>query len=413
MSTLAQRLQALRPQLVQRATHDLARSETAWPILDTEILRFFERLIETVESGSLDGIHGLMRDWVTARPMSAGHERQTFLPVLHLIRTATWETLSAAWPAEEALHALLTLERFFAATSLHLSDLESEARLIETQLKLNQGQTRIERLEKSKSDFIAVAAHELRTPLTLIQGYASLLADDIPADLAPRVQVLLGGLSNATQRLHEIIEDMVDVSLIDNDMLDLHYEVTDLRWLLSQAFTEAQQHLDGRQLTLKFEVAEALETQADATRLHQVFQNIFSNAVKFTPDGGVIVVRARELPGFIEVTVADTGIGIAPENQERIFQRFVPVGDVTQHFTSKTKFMGGGVGLGLPIARGIAEGHGGALWVESPGHDEAACPGSTFHIVLPKRAQPPPNKTPKLFELFVGDEWATRMPRSR
>jgi signal transduction histidine kinase len=411
MSSLAHRLQDLRPQLVQCAIQHLARGEAVRPMLDAEVLRFFERLIDAVESGSLEWLQGLMRDWVAARPLSVGRERQTFIPILHALRSASWEIISSTWPPEGALSAILTLEHFFAETSLYLSQLESEARLIEAEAMLKQGQARIERLEKSKSDFIAVAAHELRTPLTLIQGYAALLADDVPADLVPRVQVLLTGLATATQRLHEIIEDMVDVSLIDNDMLDLHYEVTDLRWLLTQAFTEAQQHLDGRQLTLKFEVAEALETHADSTRLYQVFQNLLSNAVKFTPDGGTVTVRSRELPGFIEVTVADTGIGIAPENQERIFQRFVPVGDVTQHFTSKTKFKGGGVGLGLPIARGIAEGHGGTLWVESPGHDEARCPGSVFHIILPRRAQPPPDKTPKLFELFVGDEWATRLPR--
>lgn len=413
MPPLAQHLQDLRPQLVQQAVYALTRGEAVRPMLEVEVLRFFERLIDAVESGSPDWLQGLMRDWVAARPLSEGRERQTFIPILHTLRSATWEVLSTALPADDALRAILTLEGFFAGTSLHLSSLESEARLMETESKLNQGQARVERLEKSKSDFIAVAAHELRTPLTLIQGYAALLGDDVPADVAPHVQVLLAGLANATQRLHEIVEDMMDVSLIDNDMLDLHYELTDLRWLLMQAFTEAQQHLEGRQLTLNFEVAETLETHADATRLYQVFQNLLSNAIKFTPDGGAIVVRSRDLPGFVEITVADTGIGIAPENQERIFQRFVPVGDVTHHSTGKTKFKGGGMGLGLPIARGIAEGHGGALWVESPGYDEAACPGSIFHIVLPKRAQPPPDKTPKLFELFAGDDWATRLPKAR
>lgn len=412
MFALVQHLQDLRPQLVQRAVHALARGEAVRPMVDVEVLRFFERLIAAAESGSHDWLQGLMRDWVAVRPMSVGHERQTFIPILHILRSVTWETLSNTLSAEEALRAILTLETFFADTSLYLSQIESEAQRVETESKLSQGQARIERLEKSKSDFIAVAAHELRTPLTLIQGYAALLSDDVPAELAPRVQVLLAGLSNATQRLLEIVEDMVDVSLIDNDMLDLHYDLTDLRWLLTQAFTEAQQHLEGRQLSLNFNVAETLETHADSTRLYQVFQNLLSNAIKFTPDGGVITVASRELPGFIEITVADTGIGIAPENQELIFQRFVPVGDVTQHFTSKTKFKGGGVGLGLPIARGIAEGHGGALWVESPGYDEGACPGSVFHIVLPKRTQPPPDKTPKLFEMFVGDEWATRLPKA-
>jgi signal transduction histidine kinase len=103
------------------------------------------------------------------------------------------------------------------------------------------------------------------------------------------------------------------------------------------------------------------------------------------------------LPGYIEITVADTGIGINPENQTKIFQKFGGQGNIALHSSGKTKFKGGGPGLGLPIARGIIEAHEGTIWVESPGFNEILCPGSTFHVILPLRTTPPDDKMAKLF----------------
>jgi signal transduction histidine kinase len=93
----------------------------------------------------------------------------------------------------------------------------------------------------------------------------------------------------------------------------------------------------------------------------------------------------------VELTIRDTGIGIAPEDRERIFEKFFRVGKSTLHSSGKVKFKGAGPGLGLPIARGLAEAHGGRLWADSPGHDEVNCPGSTFHLLLPIRATPHPS----------------------
>lgn len=126
---------------------------------------------------------------------------------------------------------------------------------------------------------------------------------------------------------------------------------------------------------------------ADTERLYQAIHNIVVNAIKYTPDGGRITISGRLLPGFVEVTVADTGIGIAPENQELIFGKFDQLGNALLHSSGKTKFKGGGPGLGLPIARGIIEAHGGTIWVESEGYDEVRCPGSTFHILIPLRTE--------------------------
>jgi signal transduction histidine kinase len=125
---------------------------------------------------------------------------------------------------------------------------------------------------------------------------------------------------------------------------------------------------------------------------------VVANAIKYTPDGGTITVDGRLLPGFIEMTVTDTGIGIDPENHIRIFEKFGRIGDVSLHSSGKIKFKGGGPGLGLPITKGIIEAHGGAIWVESEGYDEELCPGATFHILMPVRKQPPDDKTSKLFQ---------------
>jgi signal transduction histidine kinase len=119
-----------------------------------------------------------------------------------------------------------------------------------------------------------------------------------------------------------------------------------------------------------------------------------SNAVKYTPDGGTIQVTAElQKSGdtnntFVKITVNDNGVGVPKEKQKRIFESLYEVKDLELHSTSKTDFMGGGVGLGLPIARGVAEAHGGSLWVESNGYDPETCPGSKFHLILPM-GEPP------------------------
>jgi signal transduction histidine kinase len=129
----------------------------------------------------------------------------------------------------------------------------------------------------------------------------------------------------------------------------------------------------------------------DLTRLVQALRHVVQNAIKFTPDGGTITLRARRVPAeeaggstdYVEIAVQDTGIGIDPEDQALIFEKFYRVGPIERHSTGAIKFKGAGPGLGLPLARGIIEAHGGRIWVESPGYDEVRCPGSTFYIWLP------------------------------
>jgi signal transduction histidine kinase len=136
---------------------------------------------------------------------------------------------------------------------------------------------------------------------------------------------------------------------------------------------------------------------ADSERLYQALHNVLANAIKFTPDNGTITLDGRLLPGFIEITIADKGIGISPEHQALIFEKFGQLGRAELHSSGKTKFKGGGAGLGLPITRGIIEAHGGTIWVESEGYDEVNCPGSIFHVLLPTRTEPTDPRIAKLF----------------
>jgi signal transduction histidine kinase len=124
--------------------------------------------------------------------------------------------------------------------------------------------------------------------------------------------------------------------------------------------------------------------QGDFQRLTQAFSNVIGNCIKYTPDGGQISITGRAIESsHVEIVIADSGIGINPDDQELIFEKFYRVGSVELHSTGQTKFKGGGPGLGLAIAKGIIQAHGGKIWVESEGHDESRYPGSRFHIVLP------------------------------
>ena len=147
----------------------------------------------------------------------------------------------------------------------------------------------------------------------------------------------------------------------------------------------------GRQLTIETDVAKDLPmVSGDVKQLHSALTRIVGNAVKYTPDGGRIIIKANLLEKtadtsqfFIEIVVSDTGVGIAVEKQKLIFEKFSTAEDVSLHSTSKTQFMGGGAGLGLTIAKGIISAHNGRIWVESEGYDKEKLPGSKFLILLP------------------------------
>jgi signal transduction histidine kinase len=270
--------------------------------------------------------------------------------------------------------------------------------------RVEEARLSLERLDKSKSDFISVAAHELKTPLTLIEGYSSMLRDRLnESNGASQNQILIKGIENGTRRLREIVDDMIDVSMIDNQMLSLSFQPVWINRLLEMVKHEFRESVTERNLDLNimpFPGSQEM-TFGDEERLHQALRNVIANAIKFTPDGGKVTVDGRLLPGFVEILVIDTGIGIDPEDHTRIFEKFGRLGESSRHSSGKTKFKGGGPGLGLPITKGIVEAHGGTIWVESEAHDEVNCPGAKFHILLPLRTEPPDEKMARLFRSSV------------
>ncbi len=195
--------------------------------------------------------------------------------------------------------------------------------------------------------------------------------------------------------MEEVVENILDVAKIDSRSLDLFMSPLNMRFLIQQVVRRLEKEWAGRQLIITVADMPGLpEVEADAEAMEKLFTHLLMNAVKYTPDGGFIRVDGRahttsnngsgEVTG-VEIIISDTGIGIAPEVQELVFEKFFQTGKVMQHSSGKTTFKGGGSGIGLAIARGIVEAHNGHIWVESAGYDETECPGSAFHIILPLR----------------------------
>jgi signal transduction histidine kinase len=302
-------------------------------------------------------------------------------------------------PADEMQALLKHLIPVFTHAFEFTADLEIKAVQKHAALEIEAIKQKMDKLDRSKSDFIAVAAHELKTPLTLIEGYTLMLTETQKQDLSEYSNSLIDGIRNGAKRLKMIIDDMLDVSLIDNNLLELNFQPVWLNQIFNHLKLELHSAVTERKIDLIIDPFPGFNemTFGAPDRLQQVFRNILINAIKFTPDNGKIFVEGRKLPGFIEVTIRDTGIGIDPEDQPLIFTKFSRVGNVALHSSGKTKFKGGGPGLGLYIAKGIVESHGGAIWVESEGCDEKKLPGSAFHVIIPMKTTPPDEKMARIF----------------
>ena len=383
----------LEKKFVRRASHALSRGEEVREQFLPQVKRYYNLLQQSIVTGDAQWLYPLINDWVEERTQTEIEKEEASLtPMLNQFFTATHEVASEELSPKDALNFIQKILPIHTSTLEYATQQETEVHVRYVSQELENVRLQLEKFDRSKSDFISVAAHELKTPLTLIEGYMDMVRENISAD--EHIFLLLDGVENGTRRLQEIVEDMIDVSLIDNNLLDLNFRPIWFNRLLHMLGDEFNKYLKKRNQTLEFNKFSGLETQTygDAERIYQVLKNLFSNAIKYTPDGGRIIVGGRLLPGFIEITVEDTGIGIAPEDQERIFQKFGRLGDASLHSSGKTKFKGGGPGLGLPIAKGIVEAHGGSIWVESEGCDEEKCPGTVFHVLFPIIETPPGKK---------------------
>jgi signal transduction histidine kinase len=391
----------IRPTWLARVSTRLAAGEVIQESFAEQLAQLYDVLVEAIAEGSSRQVESVLLNWINSRTES------DFDPAENSVYSILSQMLLITCDiANETLNDSDALALISRAIPVYTRALEfsatSEAKLELKHLdeELEKTRTNIEKLDDSKSDFISIAAHELRTPLTLIEGYASML-DDVTVNnpQSEQTTVCLNGIKAGTSRLREIVDDMIDVSLIDNSLLTLNYQPVWLNRLLNQVYREVNATVLERNLTLEILPYSGSDEMifADGERLFQAFRNLVTNAIKYTPDDGRITIDGRLLPGFIETIITDTGIGIDPEDHMRIFEKFGRLGNASLHSSGKLKFKGGGPGLGLPITKGIIEAHNGSIWVESAMFDEKRCPGSAFHVLIPILKTPPDENTAQLF----------------
>ena len=275
-----------------------------------------------------------------------------------------------------------------------------EARIRELERKNSD----LQRIDDMKDTFIQLTAHELRTPLTLVIGYTRLI-EDYPSlrrvmQNDPGFIPLMQGLTDSITRMQLIIEDLLTTSRIMTRKIELNMSQISLATVIRHVLGTYQEALRERRQYIYFDPSEFPETiRADEGLVQQMISNLLSNAIKYTPDGGNIYFQCEVTGSAVRLSIRDTGIGINADNHERIFGRMNIGGDIMQHTTSKTTYLGGGLGLGLAICKGIVEAHGGKIWVESSGYDPQRMPGSEFVVVMPLAAAPSTKPMPRIKRL--------------
>jgi len=244
------------------------------------------------------------------------------------------------------------------------------ARLVEA---LRDAYERLGELDRLKSDVITIASHELRTPLSLILLYAAVLREKLGDEAGAQLDAVL----RAVMRLKHIIETMLNLSFLETGEMEMVPTRFDMRTTVREACEDYESLAETNGLVLRVVLPdERAPIQADREKVRVILDNLISNAVKFTPHGGQVQVALCCRGDEVEVSVADSGIGIAPHELERVFDRFYQVED---HMTRRH----GGMGLGLSIVKGLVELHGGRVWAESaPGR------GSRVVVVLPTSISP-------------------------
>ncbi|MBC8505173.1 MAG: GAF domain-containing protein [Anaerolineales bacterium] len=305
-------------------------------------------------------------DYFTVVEERTGYQVRSLLGVPIIIRERTIGVLEGLNKIEgeftEADAQLLSLVA--AQTSVAINN----AHIIE---ELQQANEELRQADKLKADFMAVASHELRTPLGIILGYATFLKEEAKGEFSEHA----GTVHAAAMRLRALLEDMTNMNLLYTGATELRLRPIQIQNMIKTIFDDISQMAKAVDYQLEFiPPSQDLWVNADE-RLQKVFENLLNNAIRFTPPKGEIVVRISATEGEILVEVQDSGIGIHPNEVERIFAHFY---QVEHHMRRRYE----GLGLGLAIARGMVDLHHGRIWAESDGPGK----GSTFKVLLPRFA---------------------------
>jgi signal transduction histidine kinase len=313
--------------------------------------------------------HPLSAEYRLRPPYSklAGQRVNSFLVVPMIARGRTVGVLSADNRASRApipAHTVDLLQTFAA----HAAVAVENARLFQ---EIQDASRQLEAASQHKSEFLANMSHELRTPLNAIIGFSEVLSERMFGELNEKQAEYLRDIYASGTHLLSLINDILDLSKIEAGRMELELTDFDLPTAIDNALTLVRDRAGRRSITLETAVDVRLgAVRADERKIRQVVLNLLSNAIKFTPEGGRIEVRAVPVDGSVEVSVSDTGVGIAPEDQEAVFEEFRQVGTAAKKVE--------GTGLGLTLCRKFVELHGGKIWVKSQ-----VGVGSTFTFTLP------------------------------
>ena len=244
--------------------------------------------------------------------------------------------------------------------------------------EIEEKSRQIEAANRHKSEFLANMSHELRTPLNAIIGFSEVLGERMFGELNEKQAEYTDDILSSGRHLLSLINEILDLSKVEAGRMELELATFDLPLAIDNARTFVRERATKHGINLDVTVDERLgDFVGDERKIKQILLNLLSNAVKFTPEGGRIGINAKQVDGSVEISVSDTGIGIAPEDQPKIFEEFRQVGSDYAHKVE-------GTGLGLTLAKKFVELHGGKIWVESE-----VGKGATFSFTLPKRSSPP------------------------
>jgi signal transduction histidine kinase/ActR/RegA family two-component response regulator len=263
--------------------------------------------------------------------------------------------------------------QFKEKTYLELEDIELLKIIVNhAAISLKQAEmfAKTEQASKAKSDFLANMSHEFRTPLNAIMGFTDIILMGNYCELPNKVEQYLQNISKSGKHLLDLVNDVLDISKVEADKLNLNFRKIDLSYLIKEVVTGIESLASRKQINIKLELID-MQIKADSVRFSQIIYNLLSNAIKFTREGGTITVKTVLRNKKLFVSVKDTGIGIAKENYDKIFKHFSQI-------DSSASRQQEGTGLGLVLTKKLVELHGGSIYFESePGK------GSTFTFELP------------------------------
>jgi signal transduction histidine kinase len=300
------------------------------------------------------------------RAKAIGHRRILVVPMVRDGQPVGGIRVSRAEATPFAEHHIALLQTFADQAVIAIENV----RLFN---ELEAANRELAAASQHKSEFLANMSHELRTPLNAVIGFSEVLSERMFGDLNEKQDEYLKDIHASGQHLLSLINDILDLSKIEAGKMDLEVSDFDLPATIDNALMLVRERAGRRGIDLQKSVDGRLgQVQADERKIRQVLLNLLSNAIKFTPEGGRIDVAAKPVNGFVEVSVTDTGVGIAPEDQDAIFEEFKQVGTASKKVE--------GTGLGLALSRRFIELHGGKIWVRS----EVGA-GSTFTFTIPVR----------------------------